>query len=82
MAKKIMKGVYCVDIDIKAVPKEMKGKMVIVKKEVESVPMALDENLKPINNNFIEKYLNVKDVNSYTVSYAIKNKKYLSSINY
>jgi hypothetical protein len=56
--------------------------MVIVKKEVESVPMALDENLKPINNNFIEKYLNVKNVNSYTVSYAIKNKKYLSSINY
>ena len=37
----------------------MRGNMVIVKKEVESVPMALDENLKPI-----------------------KNKKYLSSINY
>ena len=82
MARKIMKGVYCVDIFFKAVPKVMRGKMMIVKREVEKVPIVLNDDLRPLDNSFISKYLNVKNVNDYVVSYSISNKKYLSSINY
>jgi hypothetical protein len=82
MANKIMRGVYCVDIDFKAVPKCMQGKMMIVKREVESVPIALDENFKPISRELLLKHLKIKNIDDYVVSYAIKNKKYLSNTNY
>jgi len=77
-----MKGVYCVDIFIKAVPKVMKGNMMIVKKEVDKVPVVLNDEMKPVDNSFIKKYLNVKNVDDYVISYSISNKKYMSSVNY
>jgi len=82
MAYKVMKGVYCVDIFIKAVPKVMKGNMMIVKKEVDKVPVVLNDEMKPVDNSFIKKYLNVKNVDDYVISYSISNKKYMSSVNY
>jgi len=54
----------------------------IVKREVESVPIALDENFKPISRELLLKHLKIKNIDDYVVSYAIKNKKYLSNTNY
>lgn len=77
-----VRGVYCVNVIIKAVPLSNTSRLGIIIKEETKIPLALDENLEPLDKNFTKKYLNVKDINKYRVTYNLDVLKYMSNINY
>jgi hypothetical protein len=77
-----MRGVYCVNVIIKAVPLSNTSRLGIIIKEETKIPVALDENLKPLDENFTKKYLKVKDPSKYRVTYSMDVLKYMSNINY
>jgi len=77
-----MRGVYCVNVIIKAVPLSNTSKLGIILKEETRIPLALDENLKPLDEDFTKKYLKVKDTSKYRITYNMDIIKYMSNINY
>lgn len=77
-----VRGVYCVNVIIKAVPLSNTSRLGIIIKEETKIPLALDENLEPLDKNFTNKYLKVKDINKYRVTYNLDVLKYMSNINY
>ena len=64
-----MRGVYCVNVIIKAVPLSNTSKLGIILKEETRIPLALDENLKPLDEDFTKKYLKDKDTSKYRITY-------------
>lgn len=76
------RGVYCVDIEIKAVPISMNSKLPKVKKTLENIPIALDDNLKPLHKRFLNKIIKLENINKYRLNYNIIIKKYLSGLCY
>lgn len=77
-----MRGVYCVNVIIKAVPLSNTSRLGIIIKEETKIPLALDENLEPLDNKFTNKYLKVKDLTKYRITYNLDVIRFLSNINY
>jgi hypothetical protein len=77
-----VRGVYCVDIVIKAVPISMNSKLPKVKKTLENIPIALDDNLKPLHERFLNKVIKLENMNKYRLNYDVIIKKYLSGLCY
>lgn len=76
------KGVYCADVKLKAIPISINSKLPKVFKTLENIPIALDDNLKVINEYFIKKVIKGENLCKYKVNYEIIIKKYLSGICY
>ncbi len=76
------RGVYCVDIKLKAIPISMNSKLPKILKTLENIPIALDDNLKPLHENFIKKMIKRENVCKYKINYQIIIKKYLSGLCY
>lgn len=76
------RGVYCVDIKLKAMPISMNSKLTKVFKTLENIPIALDDNLKPLHEKFINKVIKKENICKYRINYDIIIKKYLSGICY
>lgn len=76
------KGVYCVDVILKAIPISRNSKLTKILKTLENIPIALDDNLMVINEYFIKKVIKRENLCKYNVSYEIIIKKYLSGICY
>jgi hypothetical protein len=76
------KGVYCADVKLKAIPISMNSKLPKVFKTLENIPIALDDNLKVINEYFIKRVIKRENLCKYKVNYEIIIKKYLSGICY
>jgi hypothetical protein len=76
------KGVYCVDISIKASPISMRSRLPKINKTIRSIPLALDDDLNPVRDVFIHRFIKEKDINSYDVDYSITNKRFMSNLCY
>lgn len=76
------KGVYCVDVILKAIPLTSKSKLPKINKRLENIPVALDDNSKVINEYFIKKIIKRENVSKYRINYELVIKKYLSGICY
>jgi hypothetical protein len=76
------RGVYCVDVILKAMPISMNSKLPKILKTLENIPIALDDNLKPLHENFIKKMIKRENVCKYKINYQIIIKKYLSGLCY
>jgi hypothetical protein len=77
-----MKGVYCVDIVFKAVPISRTSKLMKINKRVDDLPLAIDENNKPLNTRFLKYFIDRKNIDKYHIKYEIIVKKFLSGICY
>ena len=77
-----MKGVYCVDIVLTAVPISRTSKLMKINKRVDDLPLAIDENNKPLNIMFIKNFIDKKNIDKYRIKYDIIIKKFLSGICY
>jgi hypothetical protein len=77
-----MKGVYCVDIVFTAVPISRTSKLMKINKRVDDLPLAIDENNKPLNTMFIKNFIDKKNIDKYRIKYDIIIKKFLSGICY
>ena len=77
-----MKGVYCVDIVFKAVPISRTSKLMKINKRVDDLPLAIDENNKPLNTRFLKYFIDRKNIDKYHIKYDIIIKKFLSGICY
>tara|TARA_R110000796_G_scaffold75823_5_gene169886 strand:- start:1505 stop:1753 length:249 start_codon:yes stop_codon:yes gene_type:complete len=75
-----IRGVYCVDIKINASPIHVKMRLKTIEKTLHSIPVALDDDLKPINERFMSRAINIKDIHKYNVNYRIVSKKFLSGL--
>jgi hypothetical protein len=76
------KGVYCVDVIIKAVPLTSKSKLPKINKTLNNIPVAINDNSKVIDEYFIKRVIKRENVSKYRISYELIIKKYLSSICY
>tara|TARA_R100001510_G_C7630638_1_gene189549 strand:- start:177 stop:425 length:249 start_codon:yes stop_codon:yes gene_type:complete len=76
------RGVYCVDVTLNARPISMRSNLPKINKTISNIPMALDDNLMPLNKRFIKRFIKDKDINKYHIDYSISNKKYLSGLCY
>ena len=76
------KGVYCADVILKAIPISINSKLPKVFKTLENIPIALDDNLKVINEYFIKKVIKRENLCKYRINYEIIIKKYLSGLCY
>ena len=76
------KGVYCVDVIIKAVPLTSKSKLPKINKTLINIPVALDDKSKVISEYFIKKVVKRENISKYRISYELIIKKYLSGICY
>jgi hypothetical protein len=76
------KGVYCADVIVKAIPISMNSKLPKVLKNLKDIPIALDDNLKAIDEYFIKGVIKKENVHKYRINYEIIIKKYLSGICY
>ena len=77
-----MRGVYCVDIALTAVPISNNTRLLKINKTLEDLPLALDENSKPLNTMFIKNFIDKKNIDKYRIKYDIIIKKFLSGICY
>jgi hypothetical protein len=77
-----MKGVYCVDIVFTAVPISRTSKLMKINKRVDDLPLAIDENNKPLNTRFLKYFIDRKNIDKYRIKYEIIVKKFLSGICY
>jgi hypothetical protein len=77
-----MKGVYCVDIVFTAVPISRTSKLMKINKRVDDLPLAIDENNKPLNTRFLKYFIDRKNIDKYHIKYDIIVKKFLSGICY
>jgi hypothetical protein len=77
-----MRGVYCVDIVLTAVPISNNTRLLKINKKIEDLPLALDENNKPLNTMFIKNFIDKKNIDKYRIKYEIIVKKFLSGICY
>jgi hypothetical protein len=77
-----MRGVYCVDIVLTAVPISNNTRLLKINKKIEDLPLALDENSKPLNTMFIKNFIDKKNIDKYRIKYDIIIKKFLSGICY
>jgi hypothetical protein len=75
-------GVYCADVIVKAIPISMNSKLPKVLKNLKDIPIALDDNLKAIDEYFIKGVIKKENVHKYRINYEIIIKKYLSGICY
>jgi hypothetical protein len=66
-----MKGVYCVDIVFTAVPISRTSKLMKINKRVDDLPLAIDENNKPLNTMFIKNFIDKKNIDKYRIKYDI-----------
>ena len=78
----ITKGVYCVDVIIKAVPLTSNSKLPKINKTLSNIPVALDDNSKVISEYFIKKVVKRENISKYRIKYELIIKKYLSGICY
>jgi hypothetical protein len=76
------RGVYCVDIEINAKARSRNLRDLTISKSFTKVPLALDDELNPVNKDFLKRFLDQKVINMYNVNYSITNKKYLSGLCY
>jgi len=76
------KGVYCVDVIIKAIPLTSKSKLPKINKRLENIPVALDDSSKVISEYFIKKVIKRENISKYRINYEMVIKKYLSGICY
>ena len=76
------RGVYCIDVKIKAMPISMNSKLPKINKTLVNIPMALDDNLKPLSENFIKKVIKRENLHKYRIDYEVIIKKYLSGLCY
>lgn len=74
------KGVYCVDVIIKAIP--LTPKLPKISKRIENIPVALDDNSKVINEYFVKRVVKRENIPKYKINYEMVIKKYLSGICY
>lgn len=74
------KGVYCADVVVKGIP--LTPKLPKINKRLDNIPIALDDDLKPINEYFIKRIIKRENVSKYRITYDLKIKKYLSGICY
>jgi hypothetical protein len=74
------KGVYCVDVVIKAIP--LTKKIPKISKTLNNIPVALDDDMKVINEYFIKKVIKRENIVKYRISYELIIKKYLSGLCY
>ena len=77
-----MKGVYCVDIVLTAVPISRTSKLMKINKRVDDLPLAIDENNKPLNTGFLKYFIDRKNIDKYHIKYEIIIKKFLSGFCY
>jgi hypothetical protein len=77
-----MKGVYCVDIVFTAVPISRTSKLMKINKRVDDLPLAIDENNKPLNTRFLKYFIDRKNIDKYHIKYDIIIKKFLSGFCY
>ncbi len=76
------RGVYCVDLEIRGRPISVRSKAERFVKTFVKIPMALDDNLDPVDKDFLKRYISQKVINSHAVDYSIRNKKFLSGLCY
>lgn len=76
------RGVYCVDVVIRATPIKKNTKLLNINKKVESVPVAMDENMNPLNERFINYAINREDLDKYIIKYDIYPKDFMSKLQY
>jgi mevalonate kinase len=73
-----MRGVYCVDVVIKAVPIKKNTRLLTINKKIDDIPLAMDEKMNPLNERFISYAIKKDDLNKYIIKYDIFPKKLLS----
>lgn len=76
------RGVYCVDISIDAKPISMRSRLPKINKTIRSIPIALDDDLNPVRDVFIYRFIDKKNIDSYDLSYSITNKRFMSTLCY
>lgn len=74
------RGVYCVDVVVKAIP--LTTRLPKISKTLNNIPVALDDNMKVINEYFIKKVIKRENIVKYKISYELIIKKYLSGLCY
>jgi hypothetical protein len=74
------RGVYCVDVVVKAIP--LTTRLPKISKTLNNIPVALDDNMKVINEYFIKKVIKRENIVKYRISYELIIKKYLSGLCY
>ncbi len=77
-----MRGVYCVDVVIKAVPIKKNTRLLTINKKIDDIPLAMDEKMNPLNERFISYAIKRDDLNKYIIKYDIFPKKFLSKLHY
>ena len=77
-----MRGVYCVDIVFTAIPISKSTRLLKINKTLEDLPLAMDENNKPLNTMFMKHFVDRKNIDKYRIKYEIIVKKFLSEICY
>lgn len=76
------RGVYCVDVIIKAVPLTSTSKLPKINKTLNNIPVAINDNSKVIDEYFIKRVIKRENISKYRISYELVIKKYLSGICY
>jgi hypothetical protein len=74
------KGVYCVDVIIKAIP--LTPKLPKINKRLDNIPVALDDDSKVMSEYFIKRVIKRENISKYRINYELVIKKYLSGICY
>lgn len=82
MVSRPLRAVYCADISVSLVPISQSSRLHKVCRTVEKQPITLDQDLKPLFINTIEKIANTKDIHKYSMTYEIKNIFFLSNVCY
>jgi len=82
MVSRPLRAVYCADISVSLVPISQSSRLHKVCRTVEKQPITLDQDLKPLFINTIEKIANTKDIHKYNMTYEIKNVFFLSNVCY
>lgn len=76
------RGVYCVDVIIKAVPLTSTSKLPKINKTLNNIPVAINDKSKVIDEYFIKRVIKRENISKYRISYELVIKKYLSGICY
>ena len=68
------RGVYCVDIEINAKARSRNLGDLSISKSFTKVPLALDDELNPVNKDFLKRFLDQKVINAMLITLSlIKN---------
>ena len=76
------KGVYCVDVIIKAIPLSSNSKLQKINKTLVNIPVSLNDNHELLDDYFVKRIIKKENLNKYRINYELIIKKYLSGLCY